>query len=124
MEQRLALLPPTVEIASATILLQLSDVTSHRAPAFDLALIVLAAAPEIVTTIPLKPAARILRINPAFLAPERERLGSVDLEKVQGRVMPLRTEFRPLEPVIRELFSTVSHIFPAKDPQPEHLLRR
>jgi hypothetical protein len=72
----------------------------------------------------LEPAAWILVIDPALLAPDRERLGGVGSEEVEFRVMAVGTEFGVSKPVVRELRSAVSHISAAEDAEPKQLLWR
>ncbi|MEY2585705.1 MAG: hypothetical protein QOD80_1731, partial [Verrucomicrobiota bacterium] len=64
MEQGLALPRATREIARRAMLLQLRDVSPDRPPALDLAKIVGMAPAEIITAIPLEPAARIVGMDP------------------------------------------------------------
>src|SRR5687767_2462630 len=59
MQQRLALLTPAFKVASAAVLFHLGDMACNRAPAFDLALVVGAAAAHVVAAVPLEPAARV-----------------------------------------------------------------
>jgi TspO/MBR family len=67
----------------------LANVATHCLPAPDLARIVLhPAAPEIAA-VPLKPAAWIVPMNPAFSPPNGERLARVNAEEIERRRMPL-----------------------------------
>ena len=103
--------------------LQLRDMTADRPPTLDLALVIGTTPPEIVTAIPLKPAARVLRVNPAFPAPDRERLRRIDAEEIELWSVPLGTEPGVGKPVVREFRLTVCHVFAAKNPEPKHLFR-
>ena len=71
MEESLALPRATGEVAAPAIFLHLRDVAPDGAPALDLALVIGTATAKIIAAIPLKPAARIFLINPAFRAPDR-----------------------------------------------------
>ena len=103
---------------------QLRQMARHRFPPPDLVLIVFGAPPLIVTAIPLKPAARIVRMNPPFRTPDCERLRGVDLEEIQLRIVPFRTEPRVLKPLGGEFRCTIRHVPAAEHPQPQHLFRR
>lgn len=74
MQERLSLSPPAIYCATRTVLLELRDMALHRAPAFDLALIVGTSASQVVAAVPLEPSARIFVINPTLPAPDRKRL--------------------------------------------------
>src|SRR5262249_26074847 len=71
MQNRLPLTPSALHIATFAILLHLSNVTLDRLPAFDLSLIILAAPAHVVAAVPLKPAARIVFVDPSFFFPDR-----------------------------------------------------
>src|SRR5262245_13081356 len=98
--------------------------TRNRAPAADLPRIVRAPAAHVVTAVPLKPAARILRPNPTVAAPDRKRLGGIDPEEVQVRIVAFGTEPRPLEPAGGKFGTAVGHVLAAEDAECEHLFRR
>src|SRR5581483_4986541 len=104
--------------------LQLRDVTPNCAPAFDLAQIVFVATTRKVSAIPLEPAARIVGMNPTFLAPNFEQLRCVHAEIIQGRTMSILRKLCTSEPAHRKFFSTIGHVFSAEDAEREHLLRR
>lgn len=124
MQQGLTLAPPTTQIAARAILFDLRNVSSNRAPAFDLAEVIHAASALIIPAKPLKPAAGIIVINPAFLFPNRERLRRIDTEVIQLRIVPLATKFCAREPAARKFSHAISHVFSAEDAELEHLLRR
>ena len=65
---------------------------ANGAPTLDLALVVGTTPPEIVTAIPLEPAARVLHVNPPFPAPDRERLRGIDAEEIELGSVTLGTE--------------------------------
>ena len=94
------------------------------APAANLPLVVGAAPPHIVPAVPLKPASRVLRMDPAFSPPLAQRLGCVDAEIVELRIVPRRAEFCSGEPRRRKLIAAIRHVFAAEDAEMEHLLRR
>ena len=95
---------------------------ANGAPAFNLALIVRGTTTEIVTAIPLKPSARIFIKDPAFPAPDRERLRGIDAEEIELRRVTLGTEPGVGKPVVREFRLAVGHVFAAKNSKPKHLL--
>lgn len=124
MKQGLPLFRATGEVAAPAVLAQLRNMPTNGAPTLDLTLVIRATPTKVVTAIPLKPAARVFVINPPLLAPNRERLGGVDLKKVEFRVMTVGTEFGSKKPVAGELCRTVSHISAAEDTELEHLFWR
>src|SRR4029077_17652081 len=93
------------------------------APTLDLALVIGTKPPEIVTAIPLEPAARVLRVNPPFPAPHRERLRGIDAEEIDLGSVTLGTEPALGKPVVTNARLTVCHVFAAKNSEPEHLFR-
>jgi hypothetical protein len=74
MPHGLALFATTGEIASPAVLANLSDVPSNRLPTSDLSFIIRPSPSHVVSAVPLKPAARVLFVNPACASPFRERL--------------------------------------------------
>ncbi len=81
MQQRLALLSAAIKITWTAIERDLGNVAAHGLPAFDLLRVFPAptvgvgqAAAHVVAAIPLKPAARVVRMNPALRLPDQERL--------------------------------------------------
>src|SRR5688572_7079167 len=124
MQQSLALARAAVEVSVAAMLLELGDVAADGSPAADLALVVRTAATEVVTAVPLKPAARIFVIDPAFLSPSFQRLRGIHAEQVQLWIVPLRAESGLFEPGERELLFTIRHVLAAENAEREHLLRR
>lgn len=97
---------------------------TYRTPATNLTLILAWKAPaHIVATVPLEPAARIVRIDPAFRSPDGKRLGCIHAETVECWIMLPRTELRSLEPSRRKLIATIRQIPAAEDAKREHLGR-
>src|SRR3954462_6067089 len=90
MQQRLPLAFSAPDVAGLTVHLNLANMAPHGFPAFDLPCI-LAGEPaaHVVAAIPLEPAAWIVRMYPALLAPNRKRLAGVDAEVVQASVRPV-----------------------------------
>src|SRR5438270_408350 len=66
-QQRLPLTRAAKWISWFTIRLDLTDMSTKRFPALDLApILVLDSAAEVIPAIPLEPSARVVRIDPAF----------------------------------------------------------
>ena len=63
-------------------------------------------------------------MNPPFRTPDCERLRGVDLEEIQLRIVPFRTEPRVLKPLGGEFRCTIRHVPAAEHSQPQHLFRR
>src|SRR5262245_7885335 len=125
MQQRLALAGAAEEIARLAVALDLADVAADRLPAADLALVLRRqAAAHIVAAVPLEPAARIVGMNPAVVAPHRERLAGVDSKKIEGAIAPARRELGTRKPRRRKLLARVGHVLAAEHPELQHLLRR
>lgn len=143
MQQRLPLLRPTRRIARTAIRHDLANVPSHCFPALDLAGIFAESqlaifayrigqpAAHIVPTIPLKPAARVVFVNPALFAPHRKRLRSQDAKVIYFFIAGALCKLGFDEPILRKfgrLFArkrrlgAVAHIHTAKDTEREHLL--
>ena len=101
MQQRLALLAAALQVAAAAVLFYLGDVATNRPPAFDLPLVVRAAAAHVVAAVPLEPAARVFFVEPTLFAPHGERLRGVDAEVVQLGVVPLVAQLGAREPIGR-----------------------
>src|SRR4051812_14646810 len=73
-QPRLPLPPPALQIAGLAVFSYRGNVTRDRAPASDLTHVIRRAPAHVIAAVPLKPAARILRANPAVAPPHRERL--------------------------------------------------
>jgi hypothetical protein len=123
-QQRLALFSPTIEVLASAVLLQLRKMTPHSSPAFNLAQIICAAAAGIIPAIPLKPAARIFVINPALLAPNRERLRCIHTEKIARRFMSFPAELRLFKPGGGKLLRAIRHVLATEDTELQHLFGR
>src|SRR5262245_38176520 len=105
--------------------LDLPDVPAHRLPPLDLPLVFLGqAAAHVVAAVPLKPAARVVGVDPALVAPHRQRLAGVDAEEVERAVAAARGQLGTAKPALRKLLAGIRHVFAAEDTEPQHLLRR
>src|SRR5215831_8586477 len=124
MQQRLPLLAPAGEVATLAVLAELRNVSPHRFPPLDLALIIKATSSHKVPAIPLKPTPRIVGVNPPFPAPDLKWLRCVHTEVIKLRIMAFVTKLRPRKPTIRIFRFTIGHILTAKYPQLEHLFWR
>src|SRR3974390_2367286 len=125
MQQRLPLARAAHRIPGLAVFPDLLDVTPYRLPALDLARVFLRhAAAHVIAAVPLKPAARIIRVNPALLAPFGQMLASVDAEIIEQAVAVFRRKFRVREPTRGQLLATVGHVLAAEDAEPKHLFRR
>jgi hypothetical protein len=121
MQDGLSLLATAFEIAFLAVLADRRHMPPDGAPSPDLPRVVVTPAAHIVPAVPLKPAARILRMDPSVSTPLGERERSLDAKKIDPR-MPLRAELCPSEPALRELRAAVSHVFSAEHSEFEHLL--
>src|SRR6188508_2245610 len=110
-KQRLALARAAEHVTGLAVFPDLPDVAADRFPASNLARIFLRrAAAHVIAAIPLKPAARIVLVDPALATPFGERLARIDAETVQRLVTPFRCEFRAREPALGKLLSAVGHV--------------
>ena len=109
-EQRLPLFRSTLQVAGPTVVPNLGDMPPHGPPPLHLPLVIRRAAAEVVSTIPLKPASRVVGADPAFPVPLRQRLRGVDSEKIKLAFVSFVTELGPFEPTGRELVPAVSHV--------------
>lgn len=123
-EQCLPLFWSATEIALFTVLLDLSTMSLHCFPSFDLTLIIRASPPHVVPAIPLKPPPRIFMINPPSFLPNRQRLRSIDFKIIQHGIMPFMTKLCVDIPVFRKLTSTVGHVFATENSHLQQLLWR
>ena len=83
MQQCLPLAASAEKVARLAILLHLPDMPPDRFPAIDLPAVFGGhATAHVIAAVPLKPAARIVRMNPAFAFPFRQRLTRIDTEKI------------------------------------------
>jgi hypothetical protein len=71
-------------VAWLAVKFELSDVSSHCLPPPNLPPVFLRhSAANIISAVPLKPAARIVGVYPSLLAPHRQRLAGIDAEVVE-----------------------------------------
>ncbi len=96
---------------------------THGAPPFNLTVIVRAAATDVIPTVPLKPTAGVLFIDPSLPLPFRQRLRCIYAEEVQVGIVSLGAQLGIFVPVRRKLLAAVSHVFSAKHAKFEHFLR-
>src|SRR5262245_34182820 len=121
-QQSLALTRPAHRVAGLAMPSNLRDVPSNRLPALDLARIFgRHAAAQVVATIPLEPAARIVGMNPAFVPPDRQGLARVDAEIIERSVVPGRRELRARKPARGKFVAAISHVLSAEDAEGKHL---
>ena len=121
MEHGLALPAAALEIASLAVLPDRRDMAGNRPPAPDLAGVVRRSAPHVVAAVPLEPAARVLRMDPALTAPGGERLRRVNAEVVEPRVTAPPGKSGAGEPARRKLGAAVSHVPASEHAQTQHL---
>jgi hypothetical protein len=124
-QQGLALPLAAGEIARLAVALDLAHVPANGFPALDLARVLLGqAAAQIVAAIPLEPAARIVRMDPALAAPFRERLAGVDAEIIQRAVARFAGKLSAREPGSWKFLSTIGQVFAAKHTEAKHFSGR
>ena len=123
-QNRLSLLSAALDVARLAMFADGRDVPRDPLPPADLPAVVARAPAHVVPAVPLKPATRILRMNPAVAAPLGERLRRVHAEAVEARVVTVGTQLRASEPARRKFVTTISHVFTPEDAEREHLLRR
>src|SRR3954468_12826908 len=99
MQQSLALARTAKEIAGLAVALDLPHVAADCLPAADLPLVLgRHPAAEIIAAVPLEPAARIVRVQPALVAPHRERLARIDVEEIERAFASAGRQLRAPEP--------------------------
>jgi len=118
------LLPVAIQVARKTVVRYLSDVSLHRFPSSDLPSIIFVPTSHIVTTVPLEPATGIVRVYPAILPPNRQRLAGIHAEEVQSWIVSFWTQLRRSEPASGKLSAAISHVFSAENAKLKHLLWR
>jgi hypothetical protein len=124
-QQSLALTRAAHWIAWLAMPSNLRDVSSDRRPAFDLARIFgRHAAAHVVPTIPLEPAAWVVGMNPALVAPDRQGLASIDAKIVKRWVGTGCREPRAHKPARGKFVAAISHVLSAEDAEGKHLFRR
>lgn len=82
-QQRLTLARAAGQITRVAGGSQLPDMTAHGPPAADLAFIIVMPAAHEIAAIPLKPAARVVLMQPPLALPFRQRLAGMDAEIIQ-----------------------------------------
>ena len=123
MKERLALSRSAREIAGTAIGGNLREMSPHRFPAANLSRIIRMPPPTIVSTIPLEPSPRVIRMDPPLRPPHRERLARVHPEEVALRVALLGSELRPPKPRFRKFPPPVAKVNTAKDAKLKHFPR-
>ena len=124
MQERLALARAAEQVARFAGALNLPDVSAHSAPSPDLARILVGHPPaHVVAAVPLKPSARVDRVDPALGTPHGQRLAGIDAEEVQPRIAPATREFRADEPALWELVTTIRHVLSPEHAELKHLRR-
>src|SRR3546814_10009499 len=104
------------------MLAYLRGLTSKRPPPRDLsAILARHPPPRIIAAIPLKPAARIVGMDPALLYPDAQRHAGTDAEIVQRAIGAFGCKLRAAEPARREFRGAVGHIFAAEYAKAQHL---
>jgi hypothetical protein len=125
LQQGLPLPGPAEAIARRAIRPYLRGMAAEGVPASDLSpVLVRHAAAHMVAAIPLEPAARVVRMDPAFTPPFRERLARIDAEVVERAIALGWRELGPLEPARGKLRAAVRHVLAAEDAKLEHFPRR
>ena len=125
MQKSLALTSSAAKIARLAIPPNLNDMAAHRTPTSNLSPIFIRhSAANIVAAVPLKPAARIVGVNPSSLAPNRQRLARLHAKILQRFIVGSWRQFRLGEPVRREFIAAVVHIFAAEHTKAKHVLGR
>ena len=120
MQQRLAL-PGRQKRPPLAIALDLPDVPAHRLPALDLPPVLLRhAAPEIIAAIPLEPAARIIGMKPAFVAPDRSGWLASTPKKLSEQSRCSGQAWRQ-QTSLRETLARIGHVLAAEHAEPQHL---
>lgn len=98
LKQCLALTRTARSLTASAVFDELRNMPPHRSPPGNLPRIVFVSPTTIVATIPLKPPTRIIRMNPVFLPPDRERLTRINAKVVQLRIALTGRKLRPLKP--------------------------
>src|SRR6185312_6753910 len=74
--------------------------------------------------VPLEPAAWIVRMDPAFAPPFRQRLAGVDAEEIERAIAVAAREPGAREPTLGKLAPAVGHVLAAEHAEANHLGRR
>lgn len=124
MKYCLALARPAREVPRHAVVFDLRDVARNRSPTLYLSRIVVVSSPHIIPSVPLKPATRVVLVDPPFLLPYTEWLTCVYLKKIT--LFMSLTIWRELcisEPFFWKLISTISHIESTKYAECKHFFR-
>ena len=109
-------------VSRLAVTFDLPNVSSHCLPPPNLPKVFLRhSAADIISAVPLKPAAWIVRVYPAVLAPYGQRLAGIDAEVVERGIAAIFGKFCAFEPTFWEFFSCVSHVLAAEHAQSKHL---
>src|SRR5262249_34658406 len=107
------------------MLLDLPHVSADRLPALDLPFVLIRkASAHVVAAVPLKPATRIVGMDPALTLPFRQRLAGVDTEEIACAIVSARRKLCTGEPAFGKLAAAIGHVLAAENPEPEHVCRR
>ena len=121
MQESLSPNRPASQVAWPAVLLKLCFVTPHSFPAFNLPFVIRAAPSSEIPAIPLKPTSRIFFVDPAFLAPDRQRLRGINFEKVKIGIASLWRQLGVFKPVDGKFSGAISHVLTAEDAEAQHL---
>src|SRR5262249_906003 len=125
MQERLALPAAAQKIAWFAMPLDLLHVSPHGPPPFDLATVFFRHAPaQVIAAVPLKPAARLIGMDPPPGAPFRKRLACVDAEEVEPAVAAAGCQLGTRKPALGEFLAAVGHVLAAEYAKSKHVLRR
>lgn len=111
------------KITFFTVFFELSDMSRDGFPSLDLTRIFFwESATHIVSTIPLKPTARIVFcVNPSFFFPDMERLAGVHAKKIERFIGTCVGKFSSHKPRSGKFTRAIRHIFSFKNSQSKHL---
>jgi hypothetical protein len=121
LQQGLAL--ATGKIARLTVALELRHGAAHGPPTPDPSRIIIAATAHVVPAIPLKPTARIVAMDPAFLAQSDNGWLASTPTKLSA-LAPSNRELCGDEPALRELADAIVQIRAAEVAKTQHFLGR
>ena len=106
-----------------TVFVNLCNMSSHHLPAFNLSGVILMSSSHIITTVPLKPSAWIVRVFPEFFFPDSKTLTGKNLKKIKVFVcrVSYSYKFRIFPPIHWKFFRSIRKIFPSKNSHSQHL---
>ncbi|ASY67001.1 hypothetical protein SJ05684_b60190 (plasmid) [Sinorhizobium sojae CCBAU 05684] len=120
MQQRLTLPRAAVPVARLAMAAKLGQVAPHGFPSSDLSFVFAGQPPaQEVAAVPLKPAARIVGMEPALGTPQAEPLAGFDSEEIEPSV-PSWRQPRGREPLLRELVLAIRHVLTAENAERQH----